>query len=334
MTETALPETAELVLTGLDGVNPIGFLAALGVLEVLHGQHAPHPGAAARSEPKLSWRLYEGAWTPVLYWSDSQDRDALVEALMSDLTRWREAAPELELRYPHKGNAKKLVFELKPPPAQFQAFARSALKAACETGNRRWADYAAAFAAAHGEGAHAIAVDNNGQTKPTALHFCAGQQLFLQQVRTLRDGLEPDDFREALFGPWRYARELPVLNWDLTAGERDYALRAVNPSGDQKSGVPGADWLAFRALPFFPVVARQDQAATTGFEGSGKDFRMHWVLWRPPLTRSTVRSVIAADWSKVDADTRRKRGIVLALRSQVRRTDQGGYGSFAPPTIE
>ena len=45
----------ELALSGLDGSNPLGFLAALGVLDAVSGdEHAA-----------LWWR-YEAGWNPVL----------------------------------------------------------------------------------------------------------------------------------------------------------------------------------------------------------------------------------------------------------------------------
>jgi hypothetical protein len=67
--------------------------------------------------------------------------------------------------------------------------------------------------------------------------------------------LKRADFEEALFGPWLYARALPVLQWD-NSQTRDYALRASDPSKEKKLGVPGADWLAFRGLSFLVAPVR------------------------------------------------------------------------------
>src|SRR5207302_589242 len=89
-------------------------------------------------------------------------------------------------------------------------------------GSRRSLAMAAAFATD-------VAVDNNGNTKPTALHFTAGQQEFLALVSELRKGITREVFNEALFGPWLYSRPLPVLQWD-NSQTRDYALRAGAPS--------------------------------------------------------------------------------------------------------
>jgi len=303
----------ELVLRGLDGTNPLGYLAALGVLRVL---------SERGHDARLGWRLLD-AWRPVLG-SLGGSEQSLIDELTSDLEAWRRTAPELELSY-EKTTKKstQTIHELKPPPEVFQAFA-SAASAQALTGSRRWADHVAGYAAAHAD----LGVDNSGQTKPTALHFMAGNQLFLAAVRTLVSELEASDFQEGCFGPWRYDRDLPVLGWDVLAGERDYALRASDPSTDKKTGIPGADWLAFRGLTYFPVMLRNGLAATTGFQGRGKKYTFFWALWEPMVDAGTAQTVVATRWDGVSERERRSRGVVLALESAVRRTDQGGYGSF------
>lgn len=305
--------TDELVLTGLDGTNPLGYLAALGTLRVLSDR-----GVDAR----LGWRLLD-AWRPVLQ-SDGMDRCALLDVLQEDVESWRKRAPELELTYEKTTKSgTRSIYELKPPPPVFQERAACAVNEAL-AGSRRWADYIASYAAAHEE----LGVDNNNNTKPTALHFTAGTQMFLEAVRKIVAEVVRDDLEEAVFGPWRYERMLPVLGWDVLAGERDYALRATDPSSDKKSGVPGADWLGFRGMVYFPVVLRGGVATTTGFEGRGKRYTFHWALWEPSVSADVARSVVAVRWDNVDEAHRRARGIQLVLKSRVRRTDQGGYGSF------
>jgi hypothetical protein len=191
---------------------------------------------------------------------------------------------------------------------------------------RRAVDWAASFLTD-------IAVDNNGNTKPTALHFAAGQQLWLEMVRGLVTGVTGDDLREALWGPWRYERTLPVLGWDATAS-RDYALRATNPSNDKKAGIPGADWLAVRGLAVVLAVPRGNRILTTGCRGEWKTGRFRWPLWGVPLTAELARTVMAmADLEDLDEPTRRRRGIGIVFASNIRRTDQGGYGSFTPAAV-
>lgn len=309
------------VLTGLDGANPLGFMAALGAL-----------AATTTADPtvRLGW-VDQGRWRPVL--STTLDRDALVAALAADLRTWDDDPAVQALVYEKPGKPGKMAHDLKPPPAIWTSYLQglraravtSALPGFLE-GPRRSLDYAAAFATE-------AAVDNNGNTKPTALHFTAGQQEILKAVLELVANVTTDDLVEALFGPWTYARELPVLSWDSSVS-RDYALRADDPSKSKKTGVPGADWLGFRGLAFFPVFPVGDEIRTTGCAGGWKTGTFTWPLWTGRLGVHAARSLMTlGELDSATAHERRRRGIALVLRAGIRRSDQGGYGSFQPPAV-
>jgi hypothetical protein len=322
--------TTSRVLTGLDGANPLGFLAALGVL-------AAADTAAPGSQ--LSWK-HEGRWRPVL--SSALDRASLLECLVADLRTWDDD-PAVRLSYEKpvkeggkkKSSEPKVTQDLKPTPKKFRAYLQGLIEGADTTippvaflhRPRRPLDYASAFGTD-------IAEDNNKNVKPTALHFTAGQQEFLKSVLELIEGVNNADLEEALFGPWRYARELPVLSWDSSAS-RDYALRADDPSKSKKTGVPGADWLAFRGLAFVPVAPVGSEIQTAGCSGGWKfGGAFTWPLWNGALSVSAVRSLMTlADLVGLNAHARRARGVEVVLRSGIRRSDQGGYGSFLPADV-
>jgi hypothetical protein len=293
----------EVILTGLDGANPLGFLAALGALNVV----------AADRDARLLFRE-DGAWRPVLY-AENLDLEALLTLIEADLLDCKtEAALDLE----YDGTR-----DLKPPPAIYRAFLEG-LVAQVTPDTRRGVDWAASFASD-------VVVDNNGNTKPTALHFTAGQQTWLSMARALRDGVTRDQLAEALVGPWQYQGVLPVMGWDATAA-RDYALRASNPSFDKKSGNPGADWLAVRGLPFVGVAPRGSRVLTTGCVGEWKTGRFAWPLWSLPLDRTMVMTAIRLPGLRSMPDPERlARGICAVYECGIRRSDQGGYGSFTPP---
>jgi hypothetical protein len=296
---------AELALTGLDGANPLALFAALGVLDA----------ATARDpQARLAWR-HTGVWQPLLS-SSCDDYEALLAWLDSD-RRAHLDEPAFSLEYDGKR-------DLKPPPDVFRSFVASLLADATPM-KRRSLDWVSAFATG-------VGVDNNGNTKPTALHFTAGQQQFLQMVRALNESVTIDDLREALLGPWQYARPLPVMGWDATAS-RDYALRANDPSTDKKMGVPGADWLAIRGLVFFPTAPEGQRVVTTGCAGGWKTGSFQWSLWTVPLTAPVIRSWLAQDVSEIAEGKRLARGVAVAFRSGIKRSDQGGYGSFEPATV-
>lgn len=77
----------EILMTGLDGSNPLGFLAALGVLKAV-GVRFP--------QARLSWRD-EGVWRPVLGGFPG-DFEALLELLEADLRAVADE-PALALAY-------------------------------------------------------------------------------------------------------------------------------------------------------------------------------------------------------------------------------------------
>ena len=156
------------------------------------------------------------------------------------------------------------------------------------------------------------------------------QQQFLEMVAQLRDAVTREDFREAVFGPWRYVRALPVLGWDSSA-TRLYALRADDPSKAEKRGVPGADWLAFRGLSFIRVAAVGSQVMTTGCSGGWKTGAFRWPLWETALARESIAVALQTpNLVDVPERDRRARGISAVFECAIRRSEQGGYGSFAP----
>lgn len=301
----------DTVLTGLDGKNPIAFLAALGVLNVV-SDHSKDD----EPRPKLRWER-AGSYRPVLIGGPA--RDVLIDLIESDRDNF-EKAKALDLRYVKASGGE--AHDLKPPPSQFVEYLRGLVAA----DDRRALSFAAAFATD-------VAVDNNGNTKPTALHFTAGQQEFLAMVSELRDGVTPADIEEALFGPWRYARPLPVLQWDNSQA-RDYALRASDPSKDKKLGVPGADWLAFRGLPFIRVVPVGDEILTSGCRGGWKTGSFRWPIWTGALERPVIQSLLTSSGLfECEPRVLRARGVEVVFESAIGRSDQGGYGSFSPATI-
>ncbi len=308
----------ELYLDGLDGTNPLAFFAALGVLSSLQGGDPSSAGVMAR----LLWRE-EDTWRPVICTPAPIERSHLIERLRADVVSWRDE-PCRQLRYIKKGGDKE-AWDLKPPPDVFRAYL-SRLVADANPTHRRSVDFAACFATD-------VAEDNNGNVKPTSFHFTAGQQEFLAMVDTLISLIEPSELEEAVFGPWSYSSQLPVMRWDATAN-RDYALRASNPSNEKKSGVPGADWLAFRGISNFPVVARGSRLVTACCRGGWKNTVFQWPLWSVPLSSRGVRTVLTLDsLSSMSSSQRSARGIGAIFESSIHRSDQGGYGSFSPPRV-
>lgn len=313
-------------LIGLDAQNPLAFFAALGMLRILdfHCQEHELP------KPTLSFTI-DGLFTPIL--GADLGWEAMMEVLLADALA-EASDPALRLAYDESGmlvepNSPKAIRDLKPKPNAAKMFLGN-----LATASRRSADLAASFFSE-------LVEDNNANTKPTSLHFTAGQQTFLDFVENLRSGIGPDDLQEALIGPWRSQSTLPSLNWDASSS-RNYALRATNPSSEKRGSVAAANWLAVHALPYFPVVVdaaklhgkSSEKLITTGIRGGWKTSVFRWPVWQAASTRRVTESLLRMDARSWTAAERSALGVFQVFRSQINRSDQGGYGSFSPAAVE
>lgn len=305
-------------LTGLDAQNPLAYFAALGLLRVLDHQVAT--GGASR--PKLAF-ADEGQQVPVL-WSEF-DTDAIIGLVLQDAAAQRNNAA-LRLAYDDEGHLVEpdstgAIRDLKPIPTAAREFLER-----CARSGRRASDLAAGFFS------ELVTDKSKGNTKPTALHFTAGQQSFLTMVESLRAGITVEDVREALVGPWRYSSTLPSLSWDSSV-TRLYALRAGDPSKEKRGSIPAAYWLGVQALAFFAVCVDGGVLSTPGVKGGWKDSRFCWPLWSPPLGVPTISALLRTDPTKMSSRDRSAMGVTHVFASRISRSDQGGYGSFSPAEV-
>ncbi len=305
----------DLVLTGLDGQNPLGYLAALGLLRVLTDD-AVRRGV---SVPRMTFSR-----DALAVIQSDLDLDAIVVCVLDD-ARAQEANPALALAYTKAGvrtsrSAADSVCDLKPS----KEIARELLQECAQSVPRAAALAAAWFSE--------LAQDNNGNTKPTALHFTAGQQSFLEMVEALRSGISNQDIGEALLGPWTNGSTLPSLSWDSSVS-RNYALRAGDPSKEKRGSVAAANWLGVIALEFFPVVVVRGRLVTTAVVGGWKDSVFSWPLWDVPLSAQSVASILRINAGRWSATERNALGLSRVYSAKISRSDQGGYGSFAPADV-
>ncbi len=314
--------TAGLVLTALEGSNPLAFLAALGVLRA--ADDAARRAGSVR--PRLAWRE-EPTWRPVL--QGVTDAETLVALLDDDRASWAEE-PALTFAYTKDGarapaGARGAVRDLKPPPALMRALLVDVAERAA-AGDDRSARQAAAYGTD-------VARDLNGNTKPTALHFTAGQQTFLGAVAELQAAVDRELLRQAVFGPWAATNVVRSLGWDPlgATAARPYALRPSNPSGEKRPCVPGAEWLAFRGLGCFAVVSRGGAVRTPGVEGGWKTSTFAWPLWTGAISLRVVESLLRLPrLRELGATERATMGLGAVYQAPIERSDQGGYGSFRP----
>ncbi len=296
-------------LAGVDGSNPLGFLAALGLLRVV-------PGAKLGFSDDGSFRAFVDGL-------EDTESD-LARCISDDAKAAEDSRAPWRFTYT-KGATKKRgpqeVADLKPPPGDFKRFLATCVEAWL-SGNEDAAGYAAAYGTD-------VAVDGKGNTKPTAFHFTAANQTFLGAVEVIRASVTPTWVRESLF---EGHGEKPGgnLRWD-PGSERNWALMANNPTDDGTRVDAPLEWLAFRGLPLLPSFPRGNRVITTGVFGRGDDMTFTWPLWTVPASRHTIRSVLQVDWAR-NAKERSARGIFAICSSAIRRTSQG-FGNFGPASV-
>ncbi len=296
----------EVHLTGLEGTNPLGFLAALGVQ------------VAFASESKQ----------PRLWWSDGITSHAVVDG---DFTTDRIAEQALKVFYQWNGNPAlnperpdgsemPKGDELKLTQCDIRAYLMSARDNTPET------SLSSALVA---EGS----LDKKGVAKPSDLYFAAGRQSFLKIAREVLSNVSLEETLNGLEGPWGYENEeLGTLGWDVS-DDRNYALRANDPEREKKPTNPGPEALAILGLSLHPVFPGRGRTLTQ--RCSGKYYS--WPLWRKPASLGAVKSLLAHAYEHPAATDRRRWlrswGIIAIFQSPIRPLGKKGYLRFGPPEV-
>jgi hypothetical protein len=302
-------ELRPIPLSGLVGSNPLGALAAFGLLRVC--DDIPELACA-----RLGWRMGDD-WLAVLMVSEGIEAHQLIELIVkwqqgwsADVIDWND-----DIRSAPSDYRKQLI-----------EYAQRASQL-----DRRLADFFSAF------GSETVTDGSQGLVKPTMFHMTSGQQKFLKNVRDIADSLQkgPDSaLREALFGPWRYVDKYHSLGWD-PAAERLYALRHRAPTSEPARCVRAAIWLGFQALPLFPTVRRNGRLATSGFTSSDRETSLIWPIWTSPVTLEGLRSLLTCSeltagpsgWQRLH-----RRGVAAVYRT-VRSEFGQGYATLRPAQL-
>lgn len=314
------PLQHELFLTGLDGANPLGFMAALGTLRTATRAFNSHPVT-------MRWEQH-GGWRPVLS-SPADTPDALADAIHYCLTQSHKC-DTCAKDHPHV-SAFCVGDDLALLTEEFRKHAWCFRVADPE---------AAAFLAAFGSDA----MTTTNSKKPPVIRDTAfrtmsgaGHQHFLKCARNICSACTRDQIKRDLFETWQY--DDPVQNHTLRLDPLDdarYALRWSDPSGDparqRRGSVYGANRLAIEALPLFACVPRRGTLRTVCFiESNTNGVWFRWPVWTPLLSLDAVRSLLTLpkDLSNsTHARELRARGVAKCFES--RRLTVGKFRCFSP----
>lgn len=302
----------DIELRGLVGTNPLGFMAALGAQI-----------ASSREGDPASLRWDDGA-SPAAVLRSRSDLLSVAEAARSCFDEMLAGAALGADVHP------KLKFD----PGDIRSYLREA-RAVGPTNS-----LAMCLVAEN-------SLDNGGKAKPTDFYFTAGNQKFVAMGREILEGVTPEDLVNDMAQAWRYERSMSSLMWDVV-DDRVYALSAFNPTdstNNPKKTNPGAEALALLGLTRFPCFRSSRGTATRGCAGSWKRGSFTWPLWTRPASPGAVTSLLehgslCEPEGELGIATFRHRtaqypgwGISQVMQSQIRRSDQGGYGTFGPAKV-
>lgn len=298
-----------LVLGGLPGDNPLGFFAALGAQIALAEQNA---------DSKLHW-TDDPIPKPVL--SPVVDLADIARAALEVASEW--------LLGPALNEALKSDLKLNPgEPDETHEYLRTC-RVAGASGLLGMCLLAEGVASE----------TDKKKAKPSDLYFTAGNQKFVPIARKILSEATEAEIAGDLGAPWRYFSERESLMWD-SVDDRLHAYSAADPTKGQnpKRTNPGAEVLAVIGLSRYPCFASPGRTLTQGCSGSWKRGFFVWPLWSAPATGRAVRSLLAQvaapeDSERCRADWYRSWGINRVMQSQIRRSPQGGYGTFGPPRV-
>ena len=263
-----------LVLRGLDGGNPLGFLAAVGTLRIL----ADESGDAVR----LGWKSTKYGWRPILVGCGVSE-DELCDVLLGSFKRTSDYI--FDIGKERKGNKEHNKF-----PFDAARFAQALQESARSGQERRDADFLASF------GTDIYPDSKTGEFRCTSFKMVRSGdskgQGMLCYAKDIRVKIGRSDIKRTLFQTWDYGDEGYSLRWD-PIDDRRYALRWRNPSESKPGTMNGANGLAIDALRCLPAVNVGTQMLTTGFHQIKGHKLFVWPIWTPPVGVDAVRSLLS-----------------------------------------
>jgi CRISPR-associated endonuclease/helicase Cas3 len=278
----------EILLPALHNDDSLGFLAALGTLELL-------TRAVRGSQVRLGW---EGLGGEAILSVDLPDAPAVAERLRSlalQLDAEERLVPaDASLIPPRRSQAERNARKaegieekndpLRGTPAMVRdrLLAVAALERAGDSQTARWAVGLLTM----------LAVDRAGMAALTPLYAPAGQQVLAQLLaKYLARAGEPGVLAEALVA-WR-RRPDTGANLDY----RDLRDGAWSARGQaENASVPGATWLALMAIPMFRQTGNGRRGEAVSWSRDQKAFRprnLIWPVWTTPKSIEAIEVLLS-----------------------------------------
>jgi len=261
-----------LELPALNGLDPLGFLAALGVLRLLHDE-AGMPARLSFDDRTATARLHspltslEALTTTLVKVIDSVPADGVIPGVAAEFPTGKNGIGTDPMRVPRTTYRQHTDRILGPQPTPIQ---------------QSWLACLITDLAADSDGRAALSLF----TAPT------GQQslrsAFHKPITQVRKA-PAARIHEALF-KWQRIEGYTGENLDHRASRG----AADHPSGQGGSaGVPGATWLALMALPVLRLTGDTTRPKGTLWHRPGRRRPiMTWPVWRQALDLFAVRTLL------------------------------------------
>ena len=328
-------ETGErIVLSGLDGANPLGFLAAIGVVVSL--------ADAGVKSIRLAWKKGVSWQAELAGFKGGPEK--LIELLVSELrgrpvgeeaesaralaqkafetaaTRTKKAVESLKKKG-LRGVARSDAWEREVGPlkkdlercrTEFLEKLRAAVPRPELSLGKKLVLTGAEF---HAKGEELLAAEAEGRSAVALLAgFAAeagpedrvartdfdlvdssGRLAFLETARELMRLSEPARVRATLLHPWERRDERWSLRWD-PAEDRRYALLDRDPtaSNNKSRSEWMANLLAYRALSAFPCAVARSGPATAAWRRDEAGWFFTWPIWSELLSFDVIRSLLGS----------------------------------------
>lgn len=297
-----------LLLIGLDGANPLAFLAALGTLRTL-------TLALPDETVRMGWQQADGAWRPRV-WS-GQEAKYLVDVLTNRVCGQSSTHPVLQWHAWLSKQADQVT-------AHFHAIDLA-------ISNRIACDYTSAI------GSDAAPPDDDGISDNP--FRAARTDYFIKNIEAIIARCTPGHLKRALVERWDYADAMENQSLRLDPqDDRRHAHQWDAPTTDatrkRQGNMLGANRLAIEAYPFFQSTMVGKTLATTGFSKpsrSGRRFR--WPIWNNAISQSVVSTIVAVEdiWM-CDTDGDAKTRLAARGICQIYESTRIKVGSSNPRT--
>ena len=299
-----------LLLGGLDGTNPLGFMAALGAFRLL---------SIENSNVTMTWQVFNGAWRPTLFGIQVPIAQ-LGNELHAAISRLDKSVWSID---------KKLPFAA----VRLRQEACNAAHAASST-SRGLADAIAGLGVE-------CCVDDKGLFKDTALRLVRaadnnkdkneqkGLLAFAMETIAITTACQ---IQKSISSDWLYEDKKLTFRWDPVEN-RGYALQWQDPSDDGALTERGANCLALFALPYFPTIPTKGQAETTGFGlKKPRQSSFTWPIWQHRISLDIAASMLGISELQREQPPRLEleaRGIAAVYRCD-RVMTSTYYANFTP----